>query len=407
MVSYERSHPWLTFTLPWDRILPHIWLLLGEAQSKCEHIASVPLRPEFAAELNKIYLAKGVLATAAIEGNTLTEEEVIEHLEGRLDLPPSKQYLEKEIENICLAANNIFNEVVESDSENPLTVEKIKGFNRTVLNDLALRDGVVPGELRLKGVGIGRYKAVESADCEMLLQKMCDFLNGLEEEVIQGENAPPSRVATAIIKAIVAHLYLVWIHPFGDGNGRTARLIELMILASAGVSLPACHLLSDHYNQTREMYYRKLDEASKSGGDIVPMIAYAVQGFVEGLRDQTGRITKEQWRTTWENFVHDQFHSKNSVADTRRRHLLLDISAYCARKDTSSFIYRSELRQLTPRLAVAYEGTGARTLSRDINALEKMELLFLVEDIVAPRTGRLTSFAPRRKRDEGEKVIPA
>ena len=56
---------------------------VGEAVSKIEHIAGVPLEPESARALHEVYLAKGALATTAIEGNTLSEEEVREHLKGR------------------------------------------------------------------------------------------------------------------------------------------------------------------------------------------------------------------------------------------------------------------------------------------------------------------------------------
>lgn len=58
-------------------------MLLGEACSKCEHISSVPLQPKTAAYLHQLYLAKGALATTAIEGNTLSEAEVVKHLEGK------------------------------------------------------------------------------------------------------------------------------------------------------------------------------------------------------------------------------------------------------------------------------------------------------------------------------------
>jgi hypothetical protein len=54
-----------------------------------------------------------------------------------------------------------------------------------------------------------------------------------------------------LIAAVVAHVYFEWIHPFGDGNGRTGRLIELKLLLEAGVPQPAAHLLSNHYNATR------------------------------------------------------------------------------------------------------------------------------------------------------------
>ena len=43
-----------------------------------------------------------------------------------------------------------------------------------------------------------------------------------------------------LVRAMMAHLYLAWIHTFGDGNGRTARLLEFLILARSGkVPLPA------------------------------------------------------------------------------------------------------------------------------------------------------------------------
>src|SRR5436305_1872818 len=84
--QYERSHPWLTFSADLRSASPELWLMLGECQSKCEHLAKYPLRPEVADEIHRMYLAKGVLATTAIEGNTLTEEEVRQIIEGKLKL---------------------------------------------------------------------------------------------------------------------------------------------------------------------------------------------------------------------------------------------------------------------------------------------------------------------------------
>ena len=74
---------------------------------------------------------------------------------------------------------------------------------------------------------------------------MCDWLNSNEWERVFGRN---NVILTGIIKAIVAHLYIAWIHPFGDGNGRTARLLELQILLNSNIPTPAAHLLSNHYN---------------------------------------------------------------------------------------------------------------------------------------------------------------
>lgn len=90
MRAFQRSHPWITFRVDLRRAGSDLWLLLGEAASKCEHIARVPLRPTTAKLLHEIYLAKGAQATTAIEGNTLSEDEVRKAVEGKLRVPPSK-----------------------------------------------------------------------------------------------------------------------------------------------------------------------------------------------------------------------------------------------------------------------------------------------------------------------------
>ena len=101
-------------------------------------------------------------------------------------------------------------------------------------------------------------------------------------------------MAEGILKATLAHLYIAWIHPYGDGNGRTARLVEFMLLARAGIPFPSAHLMSSHFNLTRNRYYRELDRSSRvSGrgggndrGDAFGFVEDAVQGFVDGLADQ-------------------------------------------------------------------------------------------------------------------------
>src|SRR5437867_745419 len=109
--TYEETHPWLTFKLDMKRAPVALWTLLGEARSKIEHIAESPLKPAVAKELHEIFLAKGILSTTAIEGNTLSEDDARRLLAGTLELPPSRQYLGIEIENILEAFNKISGEL--------------------------------------------------------------------------------------------------------------------------------------------------------------------------------------------------------------------------------------------------------------------------------------------------------
>ena len=87
--QYTTSHPWLTFSqVDLRRSGAEFWMLVGEARSKVEHLSMALLRPEIRDELLKVFLAKGVHATTAIEGNTLSEAQVVEIVEGRATLPP-------------------------------------------------------------------------------------------------------------------------------------------------------------------------------------------------------------------------------------------------------------------------------------------------------------------------------
>lgn len=106
-LKYTKTHPWLTFQVDLQNAPPSFWLVLGECQSKCEHLANVPLRPDIATKLHEVYLAKGLWGTTSIEGNTLTEEEVLRHIQGRLELPPTKEYLKQEIDNILQECNKM------------------------------------------------------------------------------------------------------------------------------------------------------------------------------------------------------------------------------------------------------------------------------------------------------------
>ena len=363
MRKYERTHPWITFQLDIRKASYKLWMALGEARSKCQHIAGVPLRISTAQKLHQVYLVKGTQATTAIEGNTLSEEEVLQRLEGKLKLGPSKEYLGQEVDNIFKALNRVSSLMME-EGYDLLTVPRIKDFNRMVLEGLKLEEGVIPGEIPFHSVAVGRYSGAPREDCEYLLEQMCSWLNGAEFRR-SGEDA----LVFGLLRAILAHLYLAWIHPFGDGNGRTARLVEFQILLVAGVPTPAAHLLSNFYNQTRMEYYRQLDYASRSGGDVLPFVEYALQGFVDGLKEQLAVIRIQQWDVTWQNYVHSLFQGKESASDVRRRHLILDLS----QRETT--VPLSEIRRLTSRLAEAYATKTPKTLARDLNELVEMGLV--------------------------------
>ena len=79
------------------------------------------------------------------------------------------------------------------------------------------KEGVVPGEFRTHDVVVGHYRGAPSEDCDYLVRRLCDWLNGELEDL--GGSDDVLRDPRVFVLAALAHLHLAWIHPFGDGNG--------------------------------------------------------------------------------------------------------------------------------------------------------------------------------------------
>ncbi len=392
--KYERTHPWITFRLDLNQAHPNLWTLLGQAVTFCRQVSQAALPPDIAKTFKTLYLSKGARATTAIEGNTLTEEQVQAQIEGNLDLPPSQEYLQREVANILRACG-----VIESaiDAGNPprLTVDLVREYNGWVLEGLAdhLAEGVVPGEIRAHSVGVGSYRAAPPEDCDYLLERLCGWLEeGTEIPFFAEED--DRRVAAGILHAILVHLYIAWIHPFGDGNGRTARLLEFMVQARAGVPFPSAHLLSDHYNMTRTQYYRELDWSSVKR-DAFGFLQYALQGFVDGLQGQCHEIQGHQLEIAWEHFIHSVFaQAPRSTSMQRRRHLVIELG----RK--KEFISKAELTDLSPSIARYYADKTDKTMTRDLNWLAQEGLIVRQGRQYWANKALMRAFVPHLKGDE-------
>lgn len=394
--EYLDTHPWIDFRFDLRRIPAHVWLMLGRAAARADHIAHSMLKPETGRQLHELFLAKGVLSTTAIEGNTLSEDDALRAVQGTLELPESQQYLGQEIQNILDAANEIKDETIGSADISPrLSREKIEHYNAMVLRDLPLSDDVVPGRIRDHSVGVARYRGAPYQDCGYLLDRLCSRLNESDLNV----DEPAGRVPYAILKAVIAHLYLAWIHPFGDGNGRTARLVEVQVLLAAELPAPVCHLLSNHYNLTRSEYYRQLDLSSRTG-DPVPFVEYAVRGLVDGLEGALGTLRAQQFSDRWEQYVYETFGELKTKADRRRLRLVLDLTR--RHEETFEPIRKREMRHLSPSLSEAYAGKTEKTLTRDLNATLAIGLLEAEGGGYVPRDWIILAFRPER-RDVGSR----
>ncbi|MDD5131290.1 MAG: Fic family protein [bacterium] len=379
------KYPWLAFEVNLNALPSLTWVQIGECLSKCEHLSRIPLKPAIAEEMHKVYLAKGASATTAIEGNTLSEGQVRQIIDNKLEVPPSREYLKQEVENILFLCNEL-KDTICNGKKFVVSKEEIKRFNKIILQNVPCPDYAIPGEFRSVPVVAGVYKAVDSQDVDFLMDKMCIWLNS---DYFIIPDAHP--IANSIIKAIVAHLYLEWVHPFGDGNGRVGRLLEFAILIASGVPSPAAHLLSNHYNLTRSEYYRQLSVATQKR-NICEFITYAIQGFRDGLAEQLQYIFKQVLEISWESYVYDKFkeHKRSETPSKRMRALVIELA------DKNEPVPKEGLVALSPKIVDYYKQGSSKMLSRDLNELMHLDLIVQTDKGYRAKTENLLALLPAR-----------
>ena len=133
-----------------------------------------------------------------------------------------------------------------------------------------------PGQYRPGWVGVRNsrtgevvHEGVDRDHLEPLVHELLDYVND--------EN-----VDSVFLRAAMAHLNLALLHPFTDGNGRTARCIQTAVLAGDGVVAPTFSSIEEHIGHNQREYYNVLAEVGGSGWnprrDAKPWVRFCLSG---------------------------------------------------------------------------------------------------------------------------------
>ncbi|MDO9567280.1 MAG: Fic family protein [Candidatus Desulfaltia sp.] len=377
-------HKHISFRKEWEISIECAYML-GECDAYVKALTDIPLEPEYRDKLLRVSLIKGAQATTAIEGNTLSQEE-IEKLEEGWKLPPSKEYLEIEVKNILEAFNNLLREIVIEGKVRIISPELIMEFHQIIGKNLSEHLDAIPGRFRDDNRVVGPYIAPDYKYVPELIDKLCVWIKR-DFHYNAGQN-----FATSVIQAIVTHVYIEWIHPFGDGNGRTGRLLEFYILLRAGLPSIVSHILSNFYNQTRPEYYRQIDQA-RGKRSLTSFINYAVQGFRDGLKENLDIIQESQFSIFWHYYIYEAFADvkyTKKAAFKRKRDLILQMPI------TQEFDV-DEILELTPSIAKKYATVNRATVLRDLKELQDLNLLIKVGRKYKANISILKAMMPSKK----------
>ena len=252
--------------------------LLVESRILYETIKDLPILPDMATSLEEELIRRSIFGTAAIEGSPLTEEKVAEIVSSPEYTGKTKK-AEKEILNL----KNVYGLIkVLPEGTSPFRIgeDLIKNIHEIITKDLEDKQNT-PGKYRSDIVYVGD----EGHGGRYVPPKILDDIKNLMKEYAEWINSEDIKNLSPIIRAALAHYHFGLIHPFGDGNGRTARVIEALLLSAAGIKyIPV--MLSNFYYKNMDDYYWAFSKSIKNKeNDVTPFLEFVLKGFIEELKN--------------------------------------------------------------------------------------------------------------------------
>lgn len=223
-----------------------------------------------------------VHGTTKIEGNTLSDIEVEDLLGGTTPQMSRREALEILGSREAIA----FVDDIAERTDVPVDEAVVRETHRRVLADIDVL--LTPGEYRrgengvIDGSGNTIFTTPPSGDVPELMHTFGVWLR-------EGSDNLPAPIAAA-----VAHLEFVAIHPFNDGNGRTARALARLLLARGDLAFGGLVSLDGQLDHDRPTYFEAIAATTgrryEPGYDATPFVTYFVGAFLRAADHALARM---------------------------------------------------------------------------------------------------------------------
>ncbi|NQT29416.1 MAG: Fic family protein [Candidatus Saganbacteria bacterium] len=269
---------------PIYRITPHLLNLIDEASKLHSWIDLAPLQVAWLPILQRDARERSAHSSTSIEGNPLTLPQV--RAIDRGEKIGALQFQEKEVVNYL--------KVMQWIAKKPQS--NINQKNLLYLHKLLMQDLLPESKIGkykekpnyiINGRGIRIDTPPSPAETPKLMKELFDWIN-LKETI---------NLHSVIVCAIFHHRF-VFIHPFIDGNGRIARVMETLILYQRGFDTHHIFSLDDFFAKDRNRYYLKIRQAKELDNNLTYWIEYVAEGIVSTLKQTKKRIEDLQVSST-------------------------------------------------------------------------------------------------------------
>ncbi|PCJ52224.1 MAG: hypothetical protein COA73_16440 [Candidatus Hydrogenedentota bacterium] len=356
MIKYEKPTNWLIYDYP------AIMQEMVDAKAAIASLNSIPFQKSWVTKLQAIEFKREIAGTSRIEGADFTPDELDAALTEDLES------LKTRSQRQARAAKLAYEWIATVPDDKPIDAEMIKTIHGHMVRD-ADDDHCPPGELRKRDdnvtFGVPKHRGVEGgSDC---LETFDEFVSQLNTNF---------RDHDPIIQAHIAHYHFAAMHPFLDGNGRTTRALESLILQRAGLRKSSFISLSNYYYEEKHGYLQALSDSRQGNHDITPFLKFCLTGVklvCERLMDQ---IKTELAKAVFRDTAHDLFNrlmTKKKRVLAKRQLQILNYLLEHTWVDTQSFsnyVSQFYVNLKSPNSA----------LERDLSHLWSINAILLRED---------------------------
>jgi len=236
------------------------------------------LNNEEQVNVQELVLADDAIETSAIEGEVLRHSSVRASIRKQLGLPV-------EVDDWDAHADGLVSMLLDARNKHhqPLTEERLLGWHAALFPS---------GYSGLHKIRVGRYRGKEEMQIvsgpfgretvhyvappqKKLSKEMAQFLHWVNSN---NEQEP-------LLKAGIAHLWFIMIHPFDDGNGRVGRAVTDYQLAGNYPAVMQLVSFSKHISMDIKSYYRVLEAAGRNGLDITNWLKWFLQTLEAAMRE--------------------------------------------------------------------------------------------------------------------------
>ncbi|HKN23106.1 MAG TPA: Fic family protein [Terracidiphilus sp.] len=264
---------------------------LADAKGAIIALKTIPFQRRWVEKLQAMQLKLEVGGTSKIEGADFSGAEL------ELAMRETPEQLFTRSQRQAHAAMHTYKWIPTIPNDRPIAKELICEVHRRIITG-ADDDHCAPGVIRQRdhnvNFGVPPHRGAEGgSECETAFAQMED---AIQKGFGEHDN---------LVQALALHYHFAAMHPFEDGNGRTARALEALCLQRAGMRDSTFIAMSNYYYEEKNSYLEALSAVGQPDYDLTPFLKFALRGISVQSQRLAAEISRHVRIEVYRGLMHD------------------------------------------------------------------------------------------------------